>query len=62
MKLNTSPLFHLPLLPFAILIEIFLLVIAWLIALARPAVAGRFVSWAENNLPSLSWYLGGRRG
>ncbi|WP_312484900.1 hypothetical protein [Stutzerimonas nitrititolerans] len=61
-KLNTSALFRLPLLPFAILIEIFLLTIAWLIAVARPAFAVRLVSWAENNLPSLSWYWGGKRG
>lgn len=61
MELNTSPLFRLPLLPLAILIDLFLLVIAWLIAVARPAVAVRLVSWAESHLPSLSWYWGGKR-
>lgn len=52
-----SRLIRLPLLPFAALLELALLVLGWGLALASPHLAGRFVALAKR-LPSLAWYTG----
>jgi len=49
---------RLPLLPFAFVAELALLVLGWILAFAWPVKAERLVQWGLLRLPGLDWYLG----
>lgn len=50
-----------PLLPFAIVLELALLALGWILTFARPVTAARLAEWVEQRFPSLDWYLGRTR-
>ncbi len=52
-----TKLCRLPLLPFAVLVELSLLAAAWLLALASPSAACAFIALAKQ-LPDADWYMG----
>lgn len=45
----------------AIVLELLLLALGWVLAVACSRCALCVSSWASNNLPALDWYLGAAR-
>jgi hypothetical protein len=50
--------FRLFLLPLGAVFELLLLVVGWVLAVAKPDIAIRLIGWATRTLPTLNWYFG----
>ncbi|EMN3634460.1 hypothetical protein R3Q56_006704 [Pseudomonas aeruginosa] len=48
------------LLPLALVVELTLLALAWMLAFVKPPAAEAVARWATTRLPSFSWYVGRR--
>jgi hypothetical protein len=44
-------------LPLAVVLELLLLVLVWMLATCMPPTAARLTAWAERTLPGADWYL-----
>ena len=53
-----TAIIRLLLLPLAIVLEIALLALGWVLAFSWPVMGKRLVQWSQLHLPSMDWYLG----
>ncbi len=53
-----NTIIRLPLLPLAIVVELALLALGWVLAFSWPVMGKRLMQWGQQHLPSMDWYLG----